>query len=415
MIWNGIQKNKPLLLANACLQVSTTSHLPIWTTSWIPFIPFFKPSPKFPNNLNQPSLLISDLISSDTLQWIPTVVHSIFDNFGAREILKRRILNDPNPHYIWTPSSSSKFSISSGYLTLIQSNLPVCSPTVSMGFWKSIQKLNLNDRLRNFLWKIAWNILPTMAQLNAIFPSYISTECPLCKSALDSLQHLFFNCTFAQVVWHNSPWPLDSTALNFYNMVDWVKLIIAPTSLGISITDHHKFQIFATVSCDLLWHYRNKPFHDALSFDVVQVSQHIDKISMKHFTLWHQIPTPMERWLPPTSPGFKINFDTTIRNTFSAQAVVCRNHRGHIVSMISQINSPCLPNYGEALAAHLAISLATSLKLEKFTIECDSQVVILFLISKCKSLKWLFYLCKIPRIFLIGASHLSFTISSTSF
>jgi hypothetical protein len=47
--------------------------------------------------------------------------------------------------------------------------------------------------------------------------------------------------------------------------------------------------------------------------------------------------------------------------------------------MISQISSPCLPNYGEALAACLAISFATSLNLKKFIIESNSQVVILSL------------------------------------
>jgi hypothetical protein len=61
-------------------------------------------------------------------------------------------------------------------------------------------------------------------------------------------------------------------------MVEWVKLIITPTSLGILITDHHRFQIFAAVSCDLLQHY-----HDALSFDAIQISQHINKISMEYF------------------------------------------------------------------------------------------------------------------------------------
>jgi hypothetical protein len=95
-------------------------------------------------------------------------------------------------------------------------------------------------------------------------------------------------------------------------MVEWVKLIISLTSLGISTTDRHRFPIFAAVSCDLLWYYRNKAFHDALSFGGIKVSQHINKTFMEHYTAWHQISAPLEHWIPPTSPGFKINFDTAI-------------------------------------------------------------------------------------------------------
>jgi hypothetical protein len=100
MIWKGILQSKPLLQAHACLQVSTTSHLPIWTTSWIPSISSFKPSPKFPNNLHQPSLFISDLIAADTSHWIPSVVNFVFNDISAREILKMRIMQNPKPQYI---------------------------------------------------------------------------------------------------------------------------------------------------------------------------------------------------------------------------------------------------------------------------------------------------------------------------
>jgi hypothetical protein len=159
-------------------------------------------------------------------------------------------------------------------------------------------------------------------------------------------------------------------------MVDWIKLIISPSSLDIPTNDHHKFQIFAVVSCDLLWHYCNKAYHDALFFDAIQVSRHINKIAMEHFVAWHNVSPPMERWLPLICVGYKINFDSAIRDTFSAQAAVCRNHKG-LISMISQISPPYLPNYGEALVANLAFSLAISLNLQNFIIEGDSQVVIL--------------------------------------
>jgi hypothetical protein len=65
-----------------------------------------------------------------------------------------------------------------------------------------------------------------------------------------------------------------------------------------------------------------------------------------------------------------------MREHFSAQATVCRDHSGIIIKASSKISPPCDLNYGEALAAHLTLSLATSLQLKNFTLEGDSQIVI---------------------------------------
>jgi hypothetical protein len=75
----------------------------------------------------------------------------------------------------------------------------------------------------------------------------------------------------------------------------------------------------------------------------------------------------------------KINFDTTIRETYSAQAAVCHNHHDQIIKMHSQISNLCLPNMGEASATKLATSLASSLNIKRFILEGDSQIVILAL------------------------------------
>jgi hypothetical protein len=68
---------------------------------------------------------------------------------------------------------------------------------------------------------------------------------------------------------------------------------------------------------------------------------------------------------------------TAIRDTFSTQAVVCRNHLGYIIKINTKTNSPCQPNEGEALAANLVVSLAISLNIKSFILEGDSQIVIL--------------------------------------
>jgi hypothetical protein len=158
------------------------------------------------------------------------------------------------------------------------------------------------------MWKIAWNILPTTERLCHLFDVQLDFSCPLCKIAEDSLYHLFFGCTFARIVWRHSFWPLDSTKFNFSSMVDWIKLIISPChSLGIPWADCHKFQIFASVACDILWYYRNQAFHTGITFEARNVSRHINKIAFEHFQAWQSISsTPLEKGFLQRQTGSKL-------------------------------------------------------------------------------------------------------------
>jgi hypothetical protein len=192
------------------------------------------------------------------------------------------------------------------------------------------------------------------------------------------MHHLFFNCVFTRVAWRHSFWPLDFAAFNFTFMVDWINIIISTgSSLGIPLVDHHKFQIFASVACDILWFYMNKALHDDLSFDAHNVSVHINKITLEHFQAWQsKSQTLVEKWTSPPLNWFKINFDTAIRDSFSTQVAVCLDSSGQIIHMISKISHPCLPNVGEALAALIGVSLASQLHIDRFILEGDSEVVV---------------------------------------
>jgi hypothetical protein len=225
-IWKGIQKIKPFISAGACLTVSRNSTASIWSTNWVPSLPSFRPLPKFPSNRNPRALLIRDLIDPTLSSWKVPAVTSLFDSFSAQAILNTRIAMELAPTYFWTPSTSGKFSVSSAYSFITGSNTNTSISPIRPQFWTSIWKLKINDRLRLFLWKIAWNILPTTERLSHLFNVNLDLSCPLCKIVEDSLYHLFFGCTLARIVWRHSFWPLDSTKFNFSSMVDWIKLII---------------------------------------------------------------------------------------------------------------------------------------------------------------------------------------------
>ncbi|XP_059435193.1 uncharacterized protein LOC132168119 [Corylus avellana] len=120
---------------------------------------------------------------------------------------------------------------------------------------------------------------------------------------------------------------------------------------------------------------RNTAVHNGVILDAKSLSCFVKKVSLDHFEAWKRS-FPAELWSPPEPNTFKINFDTTIRESFSTQSAICRDSNGRIIKAISQISPLCDPTYGEALAASFAISMATSLKLLVFSLEGDSQVVI---------------------------------------
>jgi len=166
-------------------------------------------------------------------------------------------------------SCSGRFSTNSTYLAILHNDFTRASLLSPSSFWKDIWKLQLTNHLHLFLWKIAWDILPTTLRLPSIIPAYqLDTSCPLCKTGPDSIRHLFFTCHFARVFWRLSPWPLDSTSLDSPNLCDWIHIILSPgTRLHIPSSEHHRFQVVAIVTCDLFWCHRNKAFHDDSSFD----------------------------------------------------------------------------------------------------------------------------------------------------
>jgi hypothetical protein len=120
-----------------------------------------------------------------------------------------------------------------------------------------------------------------------------------------------------------------------------------------------------------------KLFHDSLSFDARILAKLILNTYHQHCDAWsHKLNPIPGKWIHPPTNWFKINFDTAIRDFFSCQAAICRDHMGKLIMMTSQIQSNYSPNKGETLATHLAVSLAASLHLNQFIIEGDSQVVI---------------------------------------
>jgi hypothetical protein len=270
-------------------------------------------------------LAISDLIHPSTSTWNSTLLFFLFHPLTVSEILKI-IIRPHEDSVLWTPSTTEAFSTKSAH-HLLTSSIPFTPSPLPKSHWKALWKLNLNHRLKLFLRKIVWNIIPTKFRISQIINSTNQdTSYSLCSSPIDSILHLFFSCSIARVVRRQSFWPMDSLALPVHNITDWLFIILNPATIGIPQADSHMFQIFAAVACDQLWFSRNKAHHDNHVPNALVISATINKIVLEHHSDWSTtlIKNP-EVWKKPSSPFYKINYDTSIHPSFSAQAAVIRN------------------------------------------------------------------------------------------
>jgi len=295
-----------------------------------------------------------DLINQSTNSWNFDILNLLFQPYAVAAILKICLrLSDDS--ILWTPSSSGKFSTKSMHHHITSSRQVEVSPLPTFT-WKCLWKLKIHHRLRLFLWKSIWNILPTKTRISAsIMSSTLDTSCSLCSFPTDSLFHLFFSCPIARVVWRNSFWPLDILALRISSMVLWLDIIMYPKKVGIPLSDTHLFQIFATVTCDQIWMARNKALHEDIVPNAMVISYTINWIVKLYHSAWsNKLIAKQVVWEKPISPIFKINYDVAIRPNFYAQAAVCRDSFGTIIGCSTIISPPCTPVYGEAKVAFLA-------------------------------------------------------------
>jgi hypothetical protein len=387
-IWNGITSVVPLLKSGSCYIPHISSSLDIWHSPWIPTLPNFQPVPRVPRLCLEYPLAISDLIHPQYLTWNLSLLLFLFDPVTVSKILKVSI-RDMSDSLIWIASASGVFSTKTAHHLYSSSRSPPVSPVAPIS-WKGLWKLKLNHRLKLFLWKMVWNIVPTNDRIaQSIVTSQRDSSCSLCSASTDSQLHLFFSCPIAKVIWRNSFWPLDITALCISEISNWLNIILHPGIIGIPPEDFHLFQIFAMVACDRIWHSRNKAHHDGWIPNALSISADVNRSSQTHFRAWSNKISPVHQvWTKHAPLCFKINYDTAIRRNFSAQAAVCRDSTGDIIQVLTRISLLCTPLYGEATAALLAATFCSSMGLSHVTFEGDSLTVNLAINNPTISQDW---------------------------
>ncbi|XP_058727076.1 uncharacterized protein LOC131598498 [Vicia villosa] len=113
----------------------------------------------------------------------------------------------PEDKLIWHHESNGEYSVRSAYHIqggMRNTDRPGSSSLDYHGFWKQLWKLKVNPKIKNFMWRVIKNILPTKENLRN---KGVVTDgmCPLYNSEAESTCHLFLRCAFVKKVLFSSP------------------------------------------------------------------------------------------------------------------------------------------------------------------------------------------------------------------
>lgn len=133
----------------------------LWREPWIPLIPCYIPSPKNNEILVDNHLIVDPHFKCLTTGWNFFLLSEIFVQSAIHEITQIKIYPTVKTNQMIWSHGKKEFFLSNQLNYLQIANLAaLASPNLSSKEWRKFWKLQIHKRLKLFLWKLVWDVLP---------------------------------------------------------------------------------------------------------------------------------------------------------------------------------------------------------------------------------------------------------------
>jgi hypothetical protein len=282
---------------------------------------------------------------------------------------------------VWSGNKSGLFTVKSAYYLEMQHRNQAKGESSTawqeVGMWKSIWNLNVPPVLKNFLWKVCHNVLPTKVNL---FSKKIVQDplCPCCSREEESLFHILWNCPSSMAFWQECARKIQKMAIdltdgwglihNFMERLDGEDLLLALT-----IARH-------------IWLRRNTFVFENIFLPPLQVLNGAKTLiaafeeAINPMVVERNLVDPSQvRWKKPPPWVMKLNWDAilNVEKKATGIGVIIRDEGGDFVAALTKFIPYIVdPLIAESVAVWFAAQFICELGLQHMILEGDSLSVI---------------------------------------
>ncbi|KAH9724860.1 putative reverse transcriptase/RNA-dependent DNA polymerase [Citrus sinensis] len=238
-VWRSILATKDVVVCGNRIQIGSGQNVLIGQDPWLPDIN----SGFISSHLNVKLTVakMSSLMVPNQRSWDLDVIADIFNSRDKELILQIPLsyCRESDVWY-WLHDPCGVYSVRSCYKYLTHHDT-----NSSSRIWKSLWKLEVPGKVRNFLWRAATNVLPTADNLVRRRVDIMPT-CSLCHACNETVTHALLECGFAKSCWMSSAVGFLG---HYSSFLDWLESIFSTYS-------RENCQLAAMI-CWRIWIHRN--------------------------------------------------------------------------------------------------------------------------------------------------------------
>ena len=206
-IWRRILWGRQILQKGSRWRIGNGDRVQIFKDNCIPRPATFKPI--FLSNLNKDARVAAMIDVGNN--WEEGLIRQSFMKEDAEAIIKIPLPKEnKEDEVLWHFDKKGQYSVKSGYQIALQIKY-LDTPSYygdAFKYWKDLWTLNIPEKIKIFLWRVARNLLPTAENLWR--KKILSTPiCRLCNKEVETITHSLLYCKNSHKIWRQAPFAVE--------------------------------------------------------------------------------------------------------------------------------------------------------------------------------------------------------------